>query len=176
MKQTFRPHKGQSIFDLSSQGLFFMKVVQYELIFFVSRLRFCVCWGYLGRMMQKRQKQWMTFLLRWQRTLRRARMLVIQSFMRRSFPLWILNLRVGWGWVALHCLSKKVFQHSIGNHPWIVIHNYASRDSWASKVTNCGMDDQGWVVGSRMGIFFATLVLGLTRFYALGFLGPLSWW
>ena len=39
-------------------------------------------------------------------------------------------------------------------------------------MTNCGMDDGGWVGGSRMGISFATLALGLTRFYALGFLGP----
>jgi len=41
-------------------------------------------------------------------------------------------------------------------------------------VTNCGMDDQCWVGGSRMGVFFAMLALELTRFYALGFLGPLS--
>ena len=138
----------------------------------MSRLRFCVYWGYLGRMMWKHQKQWMTFLLRWQRTLRRARMLVIQSSMRQFFPLWILSLRVGWGWVAQHCLSKKVFQHSIGNHPWIIIHNYASQNSWANNVSNCGVDDCDWVSGSRMGIFIATLALGLTRFYALGFLGP----
>ena len=39
-------------------------------------------------------------------------------------------------------------------------------------MTNYGMDDQVWVGGSRMGIFFALLALGLTKFYALWFLGP----
>jgi len=39
-------------------------------------------------------------------------------------------------------------------------------------MSNYGMDDWGWVGGSRMGIFFAMLALGLTNFYALGFLWP----
>lgn len=39
-------------------------------------------------------------------------------------------------------------------------------------MTNCGMDGQGWVGDSRIGILFAMLALGLTKLYSLWFLGP----
>jgi hypothetical protein len=34
------------------------------------------------------------------------------------------------------------------------------------------MDDQGWTAGSRRGIVFDKLALGLTKFYSSWLLGP----